>query len=379
MRLRGSAGMAALGSSALVVCSFVSVESVEAKGAEPATSSDTLRAEALFVAGKALLEQHEYARACPLLRDSFDLEPGTGALLALAICLEGQGKLASAAATYEKVALRAAEEQRTDRVRVARDRGAALQQQASTIAIVPPVEPLLSEGFSILRDGVPVGEAQFGVQLPCDGGEHVIEISASGKKPWRTRIWLAPAGDRRTVSIPALDDTSGETTAAAPTLHAAALTMSASTSLTAPSRRMAENAQPRTQISTAAERSEPPRPGARLRLSSIALLTVGAATLGVGTFYGIRAMVKQEGSQSGCTGNMCGAQGKADRLAALSAGNKATIAFVAGGALAAAGGALLVLSRHVPEMRIGNQATLHGGVALSPAGAGLVLEGAFLR
>jgi hypothetical protein len=377
MRLRGWRAIVALASGVLSA-GFVSVDRVEAKEAESVTGADTLRAEALFVAGKALLEQHEYARACPLLRDSFDLDPATGALLALAICFEGQGKLASAAAAYEKVAARAAEEQRTDRVRVARDRGAALQEQASTIAIVPPAEPSLPGGFSIRRDGVPVDAAQFALPLPCDGGEHVIEISASGKKPWRTRIWVAPAGDRQTVNIPALEDASIEGSATAPTLQPAAPTMLA-TSLNKPAGARPDSAQPLAQISTTAARSEPSRASARLRLSSFALVTASAATLGVGTFYGIRAMQKQKDSQTGCTGNACNPQGKADRLAALSAGNKATIAFIAGGALAATGGALLILGHHLPAVRLGNQATLRGGLAFSPTGAGLVLEGAILR
>ncbi len=340
------------------------------------------QAEALFRAGKEQLAQHQYARACPLLEESYELDPGTGALLALAICLEGQGKLASAAATYEKVAMRAAEEQRTDRVQVARQRGTALQHQISTITIEPPVEASLPGGFSIRRDGVPVDAAQFGAPLPCDGGVHIVEITASGKKPWRTRLWLAPAGDRRTVNIPALEDASGEApaVAAAPPLQPARPAMLISTtSSSAPVGARERNVQPLTQVSASAERTEPPGGRPRLRLTGIALTAAGAATLGVGTFYGIRAMLKQESSQQGCTGNVCSPPGKADRLAALSAGDRATIAFIAGGALAAAGGALMIIAHHRPAVRLGNQALLRGGFTLSPAGAGLVLEARSLR
>jgi len=339
------------------------------------------RAEALFVAGKALLERHEYVRACPLLKDSFDLDPGTGALLALAICLEGQGKLASAAAAYQTVAARAAEEQRADRVQVARERGAALKEQLSTITIVAPVDGSLPDGFSIRRDGAPVEAAQLAVPLPFDGGEHVIDASASGKKVWSTRIWLATAGDRRIVTIPTLEDATAETPGLqmASSVHAAAPTMLATTKSPAmPAAGEADNPQSLVHVSTTDRTTEQPHAGARLRLAGIGLMAAGAVTLGVGTFYGIRAMNQEEASQRGCTGNACTPQGKADRLAAISAGNSATVAFVAGGLLAATGGVLFFIGHHRPSVQIGNLAMLSGALALNPGGAGLVLDAVIL-
>lgn len=339
------------------------------------------RAEALFVAGKALLERHEYVRACPLLKDSFDLDPGTGALLALAICFEGQGKLASAAAAYQTVAARAAEEQRADRVEVARNRGDALKEQLSTITIVPPVDGSLPAGFSIRRDGAPVEAAQLAVPLPFDGGEHVIDASATGKKAWSARVWLATAGDRRIVTVPTLEDAVAEAPGQemASSVHAAppmlAPTMK---SPSTPATAATENPQSLVHVSTADRTTERQPVRARLRLAGIGLMGAGAVALGVGAFYGIRAMNQQEASQRGCTGNVCGPQGKADRLAALSAGNSATAAFVAGGVLAAAGGVLYFVGRHQPSVQLGNLAVLRGALALNPGGAGLILEGTIL-
>jgi hypothetical protein len=375
VRQRGRPAISSVAASALFA-SVIFVRPVLAESPAPVG-----RAEALFVAGKALLERHEYVRACPLLKDSFDLDPGTGALLALAICFEGQGKLASAAAAYQTVAARAAEEQRADRVQVARNRGDALNEQLSTITIVPPADGSLPAGFNIRRDGAPVDAAQLAVPLPFDGGEHVIDASATGKRTWSTRVWLATAGDRRIVTVPTLEDAVAEAPgremassvqSAAPML---ATTMKPANTLATTAR---ENPQSLVHVSTTDRTTERQPTGARLRLAGIGLMGAGAVALGVGAFYGIRAMNQEEASQRGCTGNVCSPQGKSDRLAAMSAGNSATAAFVAGGILAAAGGVLFIVGHHQPSVQLGNLAVLRGALALNPGGAGLVLEGTIL-
>jgi len=65
---------------------------------------------------------------------------------------------------------------------------------------------------------------------------------------------------------------------------------------------------------------------------------VGVVGLGVGTAFGLVAKSKNDASNSsGCNGNNCTSQAAATRRDALSAANVSTVAFVAGGVLAASG------------------------------------------
>jgi hypothetical protein len=319
------------------------------------------RAEELFREGKALLGERDYARACPLLAASYDLDPGTGVLLALAICHEGEGKLASAAAEYKVAAQRANAEGRADRERVARDRALALEPRLSTLTVAPSSEAWILNDFVIRRSGVVLERDVWHTPVALDGGEYVIEASGPGKKTWRTDVSLAASGERRTITIPPLEDVMPVASAAAATSHAEPPTSATSDN-------------PR---DAGGESKGKPGGLTTLQVVGIVAMGAGAAGIGVGTAYAIRAVNKFEDSnENGCDGDVCEGQGKVDREAALSAGNMATIGFAVGVTLAAGGTALFLLggrSDDPPQKSArslsANVAVKHGGVMLSIGGS----------
>ena len=77
-----------------------------------AQSSDQVAAEALFQEGVALLEEGNANAACPKLAESHRLDAATGTLMALSLCNEAVGKLASAWAGFTEVEGRARREGR---------------------------------------------------------------------------------------------------------------------------------------------------------------------------------------------------------------------------------------------------------------------------
>jgi hypothetical protein len=319
----------------------------------------TARAEELFREGKALLGEHDYARACPLLAASYDLDPGTGVLLALAICHEGDGKLASASAEYKAAAERANAEGRADRERVARDRALALEPRLSTLTVAPSSEAWIVNDFVIRRSGVVLERGVWHTPVALDGGEYVIEASGSGKKTWRTHVLVAASGERRTIAIPPLED-------AMPVAPVAAV----------PAR-----AEPRTSATEGSQRDagSEGKPGGLTTLQVVGIVAIGAGVAGiwVGTAYAMRAISKNEDSnRNGCDGDVCEGQGKTDREEARSAGNAATIGFTVGVTLAAGGTALLLLggrsddpSQKAARSLSGSVVLNHGGVVLSIGGS----------
>lgn len=57
----------------------------------------------------------------------------------------------------------------------------------------------------VLRDGAPVGEAEWGVRLPVNPGERVIVAGAPGKKSIEQKV-IAKEGETVEVVIPPLED-----------------------------------------------------------------------------------------------------------------------------------------------------------------------------
>jgi hypothetical protein len=150
------------------------------------------------------MAEEEYTEACEKLAESQRLDPATGTLLNLGACREKQGRLATAWAIFIEAEVAAKRDGRDDRVAFARERIDALEPRLSRLTIEVPEEARL-DGLVVELDGSQVGEAAWGIPAPVDGGLHVIEARAPGRKAWKSEVDVAPEGDEPTVTLRVLE------------------------------------------------------------------------------------------------------------------------------------------------------------------------------
>jgi len=170
----------------------------------------------------------------------------------------------------------------------------------------------------VLRDGLVVGSASWGTPMPVDPGEHMVMLTAPGKRPWWKTVIVGSVSDQQTVVAERLEDLS----------------------------------------------LDPPRPADPAPISTAqkaGLITagVGVLSVGVGSYFGIRAIHGNSVSDGGCDGNGCDPWAKQARLDARTDGNISTVAFLAGGAFIGAGAALYFL--------VGNRDGSRGKIQAIPA------------
>lgn len=183
----------------VVSCCWASAASAEPSPHDPAT------AQALFEDGKQLMDAGKLDEACPKLVESQRLDPGGGTLLAIALCHEKQGKTATAWAEFNVAATEARKDKRTDRETAAVDHVKALEARLTRLRLTVPPQ-VRAPGIEVTRDGVHVGEPQWGTALPVDPGEHVIEANAPGKVAYRGAFEVRGEGRTIDVVLPSLQD-----------------------------------------------------------------------------------------------------------------------------------------------------------------------------
>src|SRR5262249_17702632 len=139
----------------------------------------------------------------PKLAESQRLAPGTGALLALALCHEKEGKTASAWAEFREVAPVARRDGRADRSQMAEEHAAALEPKLARLTVTGDPETAGVVGLVVRRDGAEMNRAAWGTPAPVDAGEWRLEASAPGRLPWRTVVTIRD-GEDKSVAVPAL-------------------------------------------------------------------------------------------------------------------------------------------------------------------------------
>ena len=136
-------------------------------------------AEALFQRGREAMSEGHYDEACAAFEESLRLERAVGAVMNLAVCEEKRGHLARAWECWERAVRMLSN---TDpRWKFAEGRRDKLKEQVPRLAIY--LEKDAPDGISVVRDGILLEKASWGVPLPVDPGSHRIVVSAPGREP----------------------------------------------------------------------------------------------------------------------------------------------------------------------------------------------------
>ena len=277
-----------------------------------ARAADPAAAQVLFEEGKRLEAAQKFALACPKFEESQRLDPGIGTLFHFADCEEHLGKTATAWAAFLEVAAAARTQGEAPRENAARARATAVEPRVPKLTIDPGAMGSVP-ALQLMRDGTPIGHAQWATAVPVDPGPHTIEAHAPGKVAWTTRVTLTE-GVGEVVAIPALRDAPSPPVALVPPPPAAPASVS-------------------TTNTTSAEAETSSNRGHGQRVAGVALGAAGIVALGVGGAFGIDSIVRHDQAQSHCGANGCDSTGVSMRNDARTAGDASTIAFAGGGAL----------------------------------------------
>jgi hypothetical protein len=135
--------------------------------------ADDATAEALFQAGKSLMDQKKYSEACAKFEASYKLDPGLGTKLNVADCHEKDGKLAQAWGDWGEARDQAKRENDKPRMELAIRRQKELDPKVPKLT-VNATGP--TTGIDVYRDELKLDSAMLGVPLPVDPGAHVVTL-----------------------------------------------------------------------------------------------------------------------------------------------------------------------------------------------------------
>jgi hypothetical protein len=301
--------------------------------AQPAETASA-RADRLFREGKAALEANRYDEACTKLAESQKLDPGTGTLLALALCHEGHGDTATA--WRELTEVLEASQKRADRAAMAQKHLHALEPHLSRLTL-SLADATARGAIHILVDGADFSQGRLDTPVPFDPGDHTVEASIPGVPAWRSTVHLGKDGDAKAIVVPKLD--------AAPTAPVAG-------AATEPV-------------------SEPPPAGNR-HLVGWVVGGAGVVALGVGGFVGVLALGDHHEATTLCPTSSCAnAQGVSDNNKARTEAWVSDVGIAVGLAGVAAATYLLLTQGAAPATTGGKTGGATGLHLRPAAGAGV--------
>ena len=342
-RVRPGAATARMGAAVL----GLALPLLAANPAWSQSAADTAKAEALFREARTALARGDHATACPKLGESLRLARRASTLFNLAECEAAKGQLVAALERWQEgIALLDAKD---NRVADARDRAAAIDKRVPRLRL--QLAPEVPGEARVEIDGAEIAHDRLGALVPVNPGEHVLTLTAPGRREQRVPVTLAE-GERKEVTLafpPSAPDKAG---------------------------------QPGTRPGTAAwappsmATDQAPSSGrATRRAIGFVVGGVGVAGLGVGIATGLMTIGKKNDVDDACDRAQCtttATQDAADSGKTLS--TISTLTFV-GGAVGIGVGAVLVVTS-----LSGGGPQRAGSAALAPmwlpGGAGVCFGGA---
>lgn len=271
-------------------------------------------AQVLFDEAQRLVDARAYAEACPKFKESYDLDPGGGTLLNLADCYEKAGSIALAWSTFKEALVAARRDGRDERVKYASQHINELEPRLTYLDVQVPAGARVP-GLTVFVDGAPLGDAAWGVALPVDPGPHVVRAEAPGKQAHEQTLHIsASPGAREVVEIPALAE-AGAAGSPAPTgLSSAPVAMDVA-------------------------------PSSSQRTVGWIVGGAGVVSLGVGSYFGLRAFSRWDDRNAGCVGGCT----EAAKVAGDEAKDAATLSTIGVGVGVLALGVATVLIVSAPD------------------------------
>jgi len=259
---------------------------------------NTALAESLFREGRELFEGGRAELACEKFDESLRLDPALGSLLNLAECNAHVGRTASAWARFRELAEKARRAGQADREAYAQGKVTELEAKLSYVTL--RFSGAVADSVDV--DGQRLGRASYSTALPLDPGQHRVAVAA-GADRYEVAFTVSATPGRSVVEVP---------------LDAA---------------------------HRIAPKKPPPVESTATDGRAIAgWVTIGAGLIGVGlgSYFGARALSLGEQSDERCDGNVCDAKGLALYDEAHANADGSTASFVISGAALATGTALLI-------------------------------------
>lgn len=284
-------------------------------------------AEKKFNEGMKQMDDGHYEVACPMLADSYRLEPLPGALFTLAECESKWGKMATALGHYEQYLSAFEKMTPTQKGRQGSRQKVATSQIEALASEVPEISLALPAGsptnLVVKRDNVVVTRDQLAKAARLDPGEHVFLVETSDGRSRETKVKVA-VGEKRKLDlqIPETKDDGGTTTT----------------------------------ITT----DGPKKSGGGLVPVALAVGAVGIAGVAVGAITGVLALADKSTADKECPNLMCTPAGKSAVEDGRTMGFVSTVGFIAGGVCLAAAVVLFAMSPKQPKTgALGPDLVLH--------------------